>query len=74
MIPQRISRAKQLIKAAGATFHLPPDRERSECMDAVLRALYLVFTEGHTVSAGSTLYRDDLNTEARWPDCWRSCC
>ncbi len=63
-IAQRISRAKQRIKAAGATFELPPHAERSERMDAVLRVLYLVFNEGHTASAGTALYRDDLTTEA----------
>ena len=63
-IAQRISRAKQRIRAAGATFELPPDTERSDRMDAVLRVLYLVFTEGHTASAGTVLYRVDLTTEA----------
>lgn len=63
-IAQRVSRAKQRIKAAGATFELPPLAERSQRMDAVLRVVYLVFTEGHTASAGAALVRVDLTTEA----------
>jgi predicted RNA polymerase sigma factor len=39
---QRISRAKQSIKASGVPFHL---QERAERLPAVLGALYLVFNE-----------------------------
>jgi predicted RNA polymerase sigma factor len=53
-IAQRVSRAKQRIKEAGATFALPPLDTRSARIDAALRVLYLIFTEGHTASAGST--------------------
>jgi predicted RNA polymerase sigma factor len=63
-IALRISRAKQRIRAAGATFELPPDAEPSARMDAVLRVLYLIFTEGHTASSGTALCRIDLTTEA----------
>lgn len=63
-IAQRISRAKQRIKAAGASFDLPPQAERSQRMEAVLRVLYLIFTEGHTPSAGAAPSRDDLTAEA----------
>jgi RNA polymerase sigma factor (sigma-70 family) len=61
---QRISRAKQRVSAAGATFRLPePDRWR-ERLDAVLQVLYLIFNEGHTTTAGKRLYRVDLSAEA----------
>jgi len=61
---QRISRAKQRVSAAGATFRLPePDRWR-ERLDAVLQVLYLIFNEGHTTTAGERLYRVDLSAEA----------
>ena len=63
-IAQRVSRAKQRIKEAGATFELPPLDTRSARIDAALRVLYLIFTEGHTASAGSKLYRRDLTAEA----------
>ena len=63
-IGQRISRAKQKIKAAGAEFVLPPAAERAERMDAVLQVLYLIFTEGHTASSGEALNRVELTAEA----------
>ena len=63
-IAQRVSRAKQRIKDAGATFELPPPNVRSVRIDAALHVLYLIFTEGHTASAGATVYRRDLTIEA----------
>jgi predicted RNA polymerase sigma factor len=61
-VAQRISRAKQRIKASGAEFRLPADR--SERMAAVLHVLYLIFTEGHTASSGAELNRVELTAEA----------
>lgn len=63
-IAQRISRAKQRIKASGAEFQMPPHQERSDRMQAVLRVLYLIFNEGYTASAGAVLLRGDLTAEA----------
>jgi predicted RNA polymerase sigma factor len=61
---QRISRAKASIEAAGATFALPDAAERDRRMSAVLHVLYLMFTEGHTSSAGPQLVRIELADEA----------
>ncbi|GAA2598392.1 sigma-70 family RNA polymerase sigma factor [Actinomadura fulvescens] len=61
---QRISRAKQSIRRAGATFELPPAGERAERLKAVLHVLYLMFNEGYTVTAGPDLQRDDLTADA----------
>jgi RNA polymerase sigma factor (sigma-70 family) len=61
---QRISRAKERIRAAGATFRLPPIAEQSERLHVVLRVLYLVFNEGYTATAGANLVRDELTSEA----------
>ena len=61
---QRISRAKQSIRAAGASFELPPQPERAERMRVVLHALYLIFNEGYTATSGSDLQRPDLTAEA----------
>jgi RNA polymerase sigma factor (sigma-70 family) len=61
---QRISRAKQSIKAAGASFRLPPDDERAERLRVVLHVLYLVFNEGYATSGGDALQRTDLTAEA----------
>ena len=63
-VAQRISRAKQRIKASGAQFRLPPPEERSERMTAVLHVLYLIFNEGYTASSGSALHRIELTSEA----------
>lgn len=61
---QRISRAKQRVKATGATFELPDEGERLERLRAVLAVLYLLFNEGYTASSGSQLVRADLTGEA----------
>jgi predicted RNA polymerase sigma factor len=54
---QRISRAKQSIKAAGVAFDLPPAGERPERTRVVLQVLYLLFNEAY-------LHRADLTAEA----------
>ena len=61
---QRISRAKQRIKAAGATFRLPPEPERTKRLQVVLQVLYLLFNEGYTATSGPDLLRPDLTAEA----------
>jgi RNA polymerase sigma factor (sigma-70 family) len=61
---QRISRAKQRIRTAGARFEQPPEPERIERLGVVLHVLYLMFNEGYTTSAGPTLHRADLTAEA----------
>src|SRR6476620_4367090 len=61
---QRISRAKQSIRAAGATFELPPEPERAERLRVVLHVLYLVFNEGYTATTGPDLQRGELTREA----------
>ncbi|MEW2354338.1 DUF6596 domain-containing protein [Spirillospora sp. NPDC029432] len=61
---QRVSRAKQRIKAAGARFRMPAGDERGERLAAVLHVLYLIFNEGYTATAGPELRRGDLSAEA----------
>jgi RNA polymerase sigma factor (sigma-70 family) len=61
---QRISRAKQTIKAAGARFTLPPPAERADRLRVVLQVLYLIFNEGYAASSGPDLQRADLTGEA----------
>jgi predicted RNA polymerase sigma factor len=56
---QRISRAKQSIKASGIPFALPPESERATRLRVVLQVLYLIFNEGYT-----DLLRADLAAEA----------
>lgn len=61
---QRISRAKQTIKASGVPFRQPSPHERVERLPAVLHVLYLIFSEGYVSSIGSHLQRLDLAREA----------
>ncbi|MFG2089165.1 MULTISPECIES: RNA polymerase sigma factor [unclassified Spirillospora] len=61
---QRVSRAKQRIKTAGARFGMPAPDERDERLRAVLHVLYLIFNEGYTASSGPDLQRADLTAEA----------
>jgi RNA polymerase sigma factor (sigma-70 family) len=61
---QRISRAKQRIKASGARFTMPDERDRADRLTSVLHVLYLIFNEGYTASSGDALNRTDLTAEA----------
>jgi RNA polymerase sigma factor (sigma-70 family) len=63
-VAQRISRAKQRIRASGAEFQMPPPGERAQRVAAVLQVLYLIFNEGYTASSGPSLQRVELTTEA----------
>ena len=61
---QRISRAKQSIRAAGGGFEMPPEPERAERLRVVLHVLYLMFNEGYIASSGPDLQRGELTREA----------
>ncbi len=67
---QRISRAKQTIKASGARFAMPEPTERGTRLDIVLHVLYLIFNEGYAATAGPDLTAPQLSAEAirltRW--------
>ena len=63
-VAQRISRAKQKIKASGAEFRLPPAAELPGRISTLLEVLYMIFNEGHTASSGARLTRVDLTREA----------
>ena len=61
---QRISRAKQTIKASGVPFQMTTSRERAQRLSVVLHVLYLIFSEGYTASGGPHLQRLELAREA----------
>ncbi len=61
---QRISRAKETIKASNPPFRTPDESERASRLSAVLRVLYLIFNEGYAASSGSLVHRVDLSGEA----------
>ena len=61
---QRISRAKERIKASDVPFRLPTRDERPARLREVLHVLYLIFNEGYTSSSGGDLQRTELSDEA----------
>jgi RNA polymerase sigma factor (sigma-70 family) len=61
---QRISRAKQTIKASAVPFRMPRRDEWAERLRSVLHVLYLIFNEGYLTSGGPELARSDLSGEA----------
>jgi RNA polymerase sigma factor (sigma-70 family) len=67
---QRISRAKESIRASGARFEMPGPDERPVRLGIVLHVLYLIFNEGYTATAGAGLTAPELSGEAirltRW--------
>ncbi|MGI8446268.1 MAG: RNA polymerase sigma factor, partial [Streptosporangiaceae bacterium] len=68
---QRISRAKQTIRASGVPLALPSgEAERAGRLRMVPHVLYLIFNEGYSATHGDQLTRPDLSAEAirlaRW--------
>ncbi|SCL17023.1 RNA polymerase sigma factor, sigma-70 family [Micromonospora nigra] len=61
---QRIVRAKQRLREAGARFTPPPPAERAARLTVVLHVLYLLFNEGYAASGGPRLHRVDLTGQA----------
>ncbi len=56
----RITRAKKKITAARIPFRMPPAAQLPDRLDAVLTAVHLLSSTGHTAPSGSALTRDDL--------------
>lgn len=63
-IAQRVVRAKLKIREAHIPFETPPLRDITGKLAAVLRVIYLVFSEGYWASAGAFVTRCDLSAEA----------
>jgi RNA polymerase sigma factor (sigma-70 family) len=61
---QRLTRAKQTIRQSGVGFIQPTEAERQSRLPAVLRVLYLAFSEGYAASEGVLPLRLDVSQEA----------
>ena len=62
---QRLSRAKQTIRQSGVGFVTPTEADLRSRLPAVLRVLYLAFSEGYAASEGVLPLRLDLSQEAQ---------
>jgi RNA polymerase sigma factor (sigma-70 family) len=63
-IAKRLYRAKERIKTERLTFDVPVGNDLTERLDAVLKAIYLLFNEGYYSAADDQLLRRDLCFEA----------
>ena len=63
-IAQRIVRAKKTLAESGAAFEVPQGEERAARLASVMEAIYLVFNEGYSASAGEHWMRPQLCEEA----------
>jgi RNA polymerase sigma-70 factor (ECF subfamily) len=61
---QRIVRAKRKLRDNHAAYRIPRAADLPARLHAVLAAIYLIYTEGHTATSGETLTRFDLSSEA----------
>jgi len=63
-IGQRIVRAKTRIRDERIAYVVPDGEDRDERVDAVLRVIYLLFSEGYSASSGDSLLQVDLCSQA----------
>jgi len=61
---QRLSRAKARLRDVGARFVVPNSEQLGDRLVAAAHVLYVVFTEGHTATAGTALSDVSLSQEA----------
>lgn len=57
---KRLVRGKNKIRNAGIALRVPDPKALPGRLDAVLRVIYLIYTEGHMASGGDQLVRGDL--------------
>jgi len=63
-VAQRIVRAKRTLMEEHIPFEVPPNAERAARLSSVLEAIYLIFNEGYSATAGDDWMRPSLCEEA----------
>jgi RNA polymerase sigma factor (sigma-70 family) len=63
-VAQRIVRAKRTLAKERVPFEVPPQAERAGRLASVLEAIYLIFNEGYSATAGDDWMRPALCQEA----------
>jgi len=63
-IAQRIVRAKRALSEANVPFEVPQGSERRRRLASILEALYLIFNEGYSATAGDDVLRPELVEDA----------
>ncbi|HEX2771125.1 MAG TPA: RNA polymerase sigma factor [Micromonosporaceae bacterium] len=64
-VAKRLVRAKRALADAGVPFEVPVGAERAERLAPVLEAIYLIFNEGYSATAGDDWMRPELCAEAQ---------
>jgi RNA polymerase sigma-70 factor (ECF subfamily) len=65
-LSQRLVRAKRKLREAGAAFRVPEENELPERLDAVLDAIYALFTQGWSLPFEDRERRAALASDALW--------
>lgn len=63
-VAQRIVRAKRKLAESGVRFEVPHGDDRAARLSSVLHAVYLIFNEGYSATAGEDLVRPALCEDA----------